>query len=177
VHSRAERVFILEHYFASKSFAAVCEAFSNAYSDKEVPNKTTLHRLVTTFRDTGNMSDVGQCWQVRRSATLKKHYKLTRLPCYTVVNKAFKILLYLEIHFKCSTLHVTAFVSDIISFQKCTLKVNPSLVRFSSVTVNGKYKSEFKFPWDLMGKYLYLTNYTETHTLFHKITIWYINLF
>jgi hypothetical protein len=45
-------VFILEHYFASKSFAAVREAFSNAYPDKEVPNKTTIHRLVTTFRDT-----------------------------------------------------------------------------------------------------------------------------
>jgi hypothetical protein len=34
VYSRAERVFILEHYFASKSFAAVREAFSNAYPDK-----------------------------------------------------------------------------------------------------------------------------------------------
>jgi hypothetical protein len=40
VYSRAERVFILEHYFASKSFAAVPEAFNNAYPDKEVPNKT-----------------------------------------------------------------------------------------------------------------------------------------
>jgi hypothetical protein len=40
MYSRAERVFILEHYFASKSFAAVREAFRNAYSDKEVPNKT-----------------------------------------------------------------------------------------------------------------------------------------
>jgi hypothetical protein len=46
VYSRAESVFILEHYFASKSFAAVHEAFSNAYPDKEVPNKTTVHRLV-----------------------------------------------------------------------------------------------------------------------------------
>jgi hypothetical protein len=48
VYSRAERVFILEHYFASKSFAAVREAFSNAYPDKEVSNKT-MHRLVTKF--------------------------------------------------------------------------------------------------------------------------------
>jgi hypothetical protein len=51
VYSRAEYVFILEHYFASESFAAVRETFSNAYPDKEVPNKTA-HRLVTTFRDT-----------------------------------------------------------------------------------------------------------------------------
>jgi hypothetical protein len=55
VYSRAERVFILEHYFASKSFAAVREAFSNVYPDKEVPNKTAIHRLVTTFRDTGSI--------------------------------------------------------------------------------------------------------------------------
>jgi hypothetical protein len=34
-------VFILEHYFASKSFAAVREAFNNAYPDKEEPNRTT----------------------------------------------------------------------------------------------------------------------------------------
>jgi hypothetical protein len=43
-------VFILEHYFASKSFAAVREAFSNAYPEKEVPNKTTIRPLVTTFQ-------------------------------------------------------------------------------------------------------------------------------
>jgi hypothetical protein len=49
VYSRAERVYILKHYFVSKSFIAVREAFSNAYPDKEVPNKTTIHRL-TTFR-------------------------------------------------------------------------------------------------------------------------------
>jgi hypothetical protein len=45
-------VFILEHYFASKSVAAVREAFSNAYPDKEVMerqhkktgNKISEHR-------------------------------------------------------------------------------------------------------------------------------------
>jgi hypothetical protein len=47
-------------YFASKSFAGVCEPFSNAYSDKEEPNKTTIHRLVTKFRDTGSVC----LWQV-----------------------------------------------------------------------------------------------------------------
>jgi hypothetical protein len=47
-------VFILEKNFASKSFAAVREAFSNAYPDKEVPNMTTVHLLVTEFRDTGS---------------------------------------------------------------------------------------------------------------------------
>jgi hypothetical protein len=45
-------VFILEHYFASKSIAVVREGFSNAYTDKGIPNKTT-HRLVTS--DTGSV--------------------------------------------------------------------------------------------------------------------------
>jgi hypothetical protein len=48
VHSRA-LLLILEHYFASKSFAAVREALSRAHPDKEVPNKIT-HRLVAKQR-------------------------------------------------------------------------------------------------------------------------------
>jgi hypothetical protein len=36
------------------------EAFSNAYTDKEVPNKTTIHGLVTKFRNTGSVC----LWQV-----------------------------------------------------------------------------------------------------------------
>jgi hypothetical protein len=51
-------MLVLEHYFALKSFAAVREAFSNAYPDKEVPNKTTVHRLVLKFRDTGSLRQV-----------------------------------------------------------------------------------------------------------------------
>jgi hypothetical protein len=39
-----------EHYFPTKSFGAVCEAFINAYSDKEVSNKTTIH-ILTKFQD------------------------------------------------------------------------------------------------------------------------------
>jgi hypothetical protein len=44
VYSRAERVFILKHYFVPKSFAAVREAFSNAYPDKE-------HRIRQQYTD------------------------------------------------------------------------------------------------------------------------------
>jgi hypothetical protein len=47
VYSRAERVFILERHSTSKSFTAVREAFIDVYSCKEVPNKTTVHPLVT----------------------------------------------------------------------------------------------------------------------------------
>jgi hypothetical protein len=57
VYSRAECVFILEHYFASKLSAGVRETFSNAYPDNEVPNKTTIHRLVTKFPATGSVCD------------------------------------------------------------------------------------------------------------------------
>jgi hypothetical protein len=65
VYSQAEHVFILEHYFALISFAAVREAFSKAYPTKEVPNKTIVHQLVTKFQDTEalateNMSGVRQ---------------------------------------------------------------------------------------------------------------------
>jgi hypothetical protein len=59
VYSGTKRVIVLEHYLALKSFAAVREAFSNAYSDTKVWNKTT-HRLVTSVA-TGNMSGVGRC--------------------------------------------------------------------------------------------------------------------
>jgi hypothetical protein len=60
VYSRAETVSVLENYFASKSFAALRETFSTAYPDKEVPNKTTMHRVGTKFRDTGSVC----LWQV-----------------------------------------------------------------------------------------------------------------
>jgi hypothetical protein len=42
---------IPEHYFASKSFANIREAFNNAYPENEVPNKAKVHRLVTIFRN------------------------------------------------------------------------------------------------------------------------------
>jgi hypothetical protein len=57
-------VFILEHYFTLKLFAAVCEAFSNVYPDKKVANKTVIHQLVTTLWDTGSV-----CVSLRRWLT------------------------------------------------------------------------------------------------------------
>jgi hypothetical protein len=46
IYSQAERVFILHHYFALKSHAAVHEAFSSAQHDKEVWSKTAADQLV-----------------------------------------------------------------------------------------------------------------------------------
>jgi hypothetical protein len=70
VYSRAELVFISEHYFASKSFAVVREAFGNAYPDREVPNKTTMHKLVTKFRDTGSVH-VSRAHRATKQLTLR----------------------------------------------------------------------------------------------------------
>jgi hypothetical protein len=53
-YSQAECVYILEHYVASKLFAAVPEAFTNACPDKEVPDKT-IHQLLTQFRGAGSV--------------------------------------------------------------------------------------------------------------------------
>jgi hypothetical protein len=64
VHSQAERMIILEHYFASKSSSVVREIFINAFPDKEVMNKTTIQRRVTKVRDTSST-----CVSSRRSWT------------------------------------------------------------------------------------------------------------
>jgi hypothetical protein len=56
-------MLILERYFASKSFAAVGEEYSNTYPDKEVPTKTTIHGPVTTFLDTGSVCDREHVWR------------------------------------------------------------------------------------------------------------------
>jgi hypothetical protein len=41
----AECVFIHKHYFLSKLFAVVCEAFSSAYTDEEISNKITIYQM------------------------------------------------------------------------------------------------------------------------------------
>jgi hypothetical protein len=76
-YSRSERVFILEHYFASKSSAAVREAFISAYPDKKVSNKTTVHRLVTRFRDTGSVCVSSIRWWI----------SAVKMLCFFLINK------------------------------------------------------------------------------------------
>jgi hypothetical protein len=57
VYSRVERVFIHEHYLASKSSAAVREAFSNAYTEKyhntPAGNEFSEHRKCLCLREGG----------------------------------------------------------------------------------------------------------------------------
>lgn len=52
-------MFILANYFASKSFAAVREAFSNAYLEKEAPNKTRILMSHVSFAYTSIVAVVG----------------------------------------------------------------------------------------------------------------------
>jgi hypothetical protein len=95
VYSLAERVFILEHYFALKSFAALREALNNAYPDKEALKKTTIHRLVTKFWDTGSVCDRKH---VRRRtvstgevlSNAEETLKTSRLSCYIDATTAYK---------------------------------------------------------------------------------------
>jgi hypothetical protein len=54
-HSLAESVFNPKHYFALASLTVVSEAFSNAYFDKQVPNKLTVRTMVTKFRGAGSV--------------------------------------------------------------------------------------------------------------------------
>jgi hypothetical protein len=63
VYSWAEHVFILKHYFTSKSFAAIHEAISKAYPDKEVLNKTTIHQLVTELWESGSVCNRKYIWR------------------------------------------------------------------------------------------------------------------
>jgi hypothetical protein len=48
----AEHVCIREYFFAMKSSVAVSKTYS-----KKVPNRSTIHQLVTTFRDTRSVCD------------------------------------------------------------------------------------------------------------------------
>jgi hypothetical protein len=51
-------VSVLENYFASTSFDAFVKHLTmRTYADVEVSNKTTTHRLVTQFLDTGNVCE------------------------------------------------------------------------------------------------------------------------
>jgi hypothetical protein len=124
-YSRAERVFILEHYLPSKSFAAVREAFSNVYPDKEVPNKTTVHRLVTKFCDTGSVC----LWQVLIERQDGWNYGCTDLKQRISCNSGIRLQEF-NIAFGFFVLCVKGFMC---SSEGCVLNVT------SCSTITGKY--------------------------------------
>jgi transposase len=55
--SQVQRVFIVEHYLASRSYLTFQNEFRDTFPDFPVPNKSTVSRLVNRFRDTGSAQD------------------------------------------------------------------------------------------------------------------------
>jgi hypothetical protein len=55
--SQVQRVFIVEHYLASRSYFPCQNEFRNSFPDSPVLNKSTRSRLVNRFRDTGSVQD------------------------------------------------------------------------------------------------------------------------
>jgi hypothetical protein len=53
--SQDQRVFILEHYFSTRSYAECQNAFINSFPDSAVPNMS--QSLVERFRETGSIGD------------------------------------------------------------------------------------------------------------------------
>jgi hypothetical protein len=52
-----QRVFIVEHYLAPRSYLTYQNEFRETFPDFPVPNKSTISRLVNRFRDTGSVQD------------------------------------------------------------------------------------------------------------------------
>jgi hypothetical protein len=52
-----QRVFILEHYFFTRSYAECQNAFRNSFPDSVTLNKSTIQRLVERFRETGSIGE------------------------------------------------------------------------------------------------------------------------
>jgi hypothetical protein len=57
VFSQDQRVFILERYFPTRSYAECQNAFRNSFPDSVVPNKSTVQRLVERFRETQSIGE------------------------------------------------------------------------------------------------------------------------
>jgi hypothetical protein len=55
--SQMQRVFIVEHYLASRTYLTCQNEFRDTFPDSPVPNKSTISRLVNRFRDTGSVQD------------------------------------------------------------------------------------------------------------------------
>jgi hypothetical protein len=52
-----QRVFIVEHYLASRSYLTCQNEFRDTFPDSPVPNISTISRLVNRFHNTGSVQD------------------------------------------------------------------------------------------------------------------------
>jgi hypothetical protein len=55
--SQVQRVFIVEHCLASRSYLTCQNEFRDTFPESSVPNKSTISRLVKRFRDAGSVQD------------------------------------------------------------------------------------------------------------------------
>jgi hypothetical protein len=55
--SQVQRLFIVEHYLASRSYLICQNEFRDTFPDSPVPKKSTISRLVNRFRHTGSVQD------------------------------------------------------------------------------------------------------------------------
>jgi hypothetical protein len=55
--SQVQRVFIFEHYLASRSYLTCQNQFRDTFPDSPAPDKSTVSRQVNRFRDTGSVQD------------------------------------------------------------------------------------------------------------------------
>ncbi|KAJ4452047.1 hypothetical protein ANN_03563 [Periplaneta americana] len=55
--SQEQRVFIVEHYFSSRSYARVVDEFRRNYPDVTVPNNSTITRLIARFSECESVAD------------------------------------------------------------------------------------------------------------------------
>ncbi len=53
-----ERIFVTEQYFAHKSYKTVSEMFQAKFSGENVPNKSTISRIIAKFRQYGTVSNL-----------------------------------------------------------------------------------------------------------------------
>jgi hypothetical protein len=67
---QVQRVFIVEHYMASRSYLTCQNEFRDTFPDSRVPNKSTLSRLVNRFRDTGTLQRVASDMRKRVNACI-----------------------------------------------------------------------------------------------------------
>jgi hypothetical protein len=68
--SQVQRMFIVEHYLASRSYLTCQNEFKDTFSDSPVPNKSTISRLVKRFRDTGTLHRVASDMRKRVNACI-----------------------------------------------------------------------------------------------------------
>jgi hypothetical protein len=68
--SQVQRVFIVEHYLASRSYLTCQNEFRDTFPDSPVPDKSTISRLMNRFRDTETLHRVASNMRKRVNACI-----------------------------------------------------------------------------------------------------------